>query len=79
MFCVGLNVERQKEEAKKKATECLEIDAACVAARRFLILNGEEKDAKEVKTHCELLSNGIDKIRTKYWRKQEQAATKLLA
>lgn len=59
------------EEAKKRAGEVLEIDAGCVPARRFLVFNN--KDVEEVRRHCEIL-RGIDKIRKRYWRIQEEAA-----
>lgn len=64
------------EEAKSRAKEVLKIDAGCVSARRFLVFNSE--DAEEVRGHCEILG-GIDKIREKYWRIQEEAARKMIA
>lgn len=64
------------EEAKKKAEGVLEVDAGCVPARRFLVLNGE--DSEKVRRHCEILK-GIDKVRERYWRIQEEEAENRIA
>lgn len=63
-------------KAKEKAVECLEVDAGCIPARRFLVLCGTEADAADVQRHCDLLASGLDPIRTKYWQAQSENAAK---
>ncbi|CDF35394.1 unnamed protein product [Chondrus crispus] len=53
--------------AKAKAVECLEVDAGCIPARRFLVLNASSSEASEVRKHCQILASGVDPIRKKYW------------
>lgn len=53
------------DEAKDKALDCLQVDAGCLPARRFLVLNVSLSDAESVKAHCELLVSGLDPVRKK--------------
>lgn len=67
--CVGY------ESAREFASNVLKRDPACVSARRFLVLTSQ--DPHEVQEHCQILMS-IDKIRSKYWKMQLEAAQKLL-
>lgn len=62
------------EAVKRKALDCLKVDAGCVPARRFLVLNGSLAEAGAVSQHCELLASGVDPVRKKYWQTQMEAA-----
>lgn len=58
------------------ANDCLSIDAGCIAARRFLVLVGPREtveEARKLQEHCNLLANGIDPIRNKYWLMKREA------
>eukprot|EP00177_Eucheuma_denticulatum_P000247 GFKZ01000422.1.p1 GENE.GFKZ01000422.1~~GFKZ01000422.1.p1 ORF type:complete len:308 (+),score=37.92 GFKZ01000422.1:253-1176(+) len=58
------------------AEQVLEADSACLPARRFLVLNGQ--DAEQVQQHCKVLM-AIDEVRKAYWLKRWNVAGMMLA